>query len=98
MPNRIAPAPPRVGQFGKNSTTKKTKFRIITIAKRADYQKEENVQHQIVNTLSAGQQHAVTYKNDKNVKNEKKGTHSSFSSLSFEQQDIRRPRRPTPTP
>jgi len=54
---------------GKIRQQKNSKFRIISITQWDNFQHNENLQQQTDNTPTANQQHADTYKNDKNDKN-----------------------------
>ena len=74
---------------GRIQQQKNNKFRIITITNWEDYQNTECVQHQIVNNSSSNQQPVVTYKKDKNEKNEKTHTRDDFY-LSSEQKELER--------
>ena len=72
---------------GKIRQQTNSKFRLISIVKWEDYQGDENPRQQTNSTPTASRQHADTYKNDKNVKNENK---HQCDYLSSEQKEIQR--------
>ena len=76
---------------GKIRQQKNSKFRVITIARWEDYQGDEILRQQTDSTPTASRQHADTYKNVKNEKNEKTHTRDNFY-FSSEQREIQRVR------
>jgi hypothetical protein len=69
---------------GKIRQQSNNKFRLISIVKWVDYQGDENARQQTDNAPTASRQHADTYKNEKNVKNEKKHRCDDLSSKELE--------------
>jgi len=78
-----------LSKSGKIQQQKNRKFRIITITKWDNYQCIENVQQLANNSLTTSEQHADTYKNDKNEKNAKKKPRAYLSFEEIERQRIR---------